>query len=94
MHPAIDQLTSRLSTVPEVERVVLFGSRARGDEDVRSDIDLAIECPAASRQTWRAIREAVSDARTLLFIDLVRLEEAPEALRRNVLNDGVVLYER
>ena len=27
---------------PEIEKVVLFGSRARGDNSSRSDIDLAI----------------------------------------------------
>ena len=93
MHPIIKALATQLSHVPEVERVVLFGSRARGDAAPRSDIDLAVECPNASRVVWNTIREQVLDARTLLFIDLVRLDRAPEALRHHVLTDGVVLYE-
>lgn len=94
MHPVIEELTARLSCVPEVERIVLFGSRARGDAEPRSDIDLAVECPNASRVVWNTIREQVLDARTLLFIDLVRHDRASEALRHRVLTDGVVLYER
>ncbi|MCK6629918.1 MAG: nucleotidyltransferase domain-containing protein [Anaerolineae bacterium] len=31
-----------------MKQVILFGSRARGDAEVRSDIDLAIVAPAAS----------------------------------------------
>ena len=94
MHPVIEELTARLSCVPEVERIVVFGSRARCDAEPRSDIDLAVECPQASREVWSAIREKVWDARTLLFIDLVRLDRAPGALKHRVLTDGVVLYER
>ena len=41
----IEDLAGRLARHPEVERVWLFGSRARGDNFERSDIDLAIEAP-------------------------------------------------
>ena len=40
-------IARRLSAFPEVERIILFGSRARGEASERADIDLAVECPAA-----------------------------------------------
>lgn len=94
MVDVINGITERLIETPEIERVVLFGSRARADHDPRSDIDLAIECPTASRDLWRRIRDMVEATRTLLFIDVVRLDKAPAALKAKVRDEGVVLYER
>ena len=34
----------KLKALPFVERIILFGSRARGDNLPRADIDLAIDC--------------------------------------------------
>ncbi|MEM8486192.1 MAG: nucleotidyltransferase domain-containing protein [Bacteroidota bacterium] len=94
MVDVINDITERLIETPEIERVVLFGSRARADHDPRSDIDLAIECPSASRDLWQRIRDMVEATRTLLFIDVVRLDTAPAALKAKVREEGVVLYER
>ena len=94
MLTVINDITERLSGTPEIERVVLFGSRARADHDPRSDIDLAIECPAASRELWQRIRDTIEATRTLLFIDVVRLDTAPESFQAKVNEEGVVLYER
>ncbi|WP_410526187.1 nucleotidyltransferase domain-containing protein [Rickettsia endosymbiont of Urophora cardui] len=35
----------KLESLPFIEEIWLFGSRARGDNNERSDIDLAIICP-------------------------------------------------
>jgi predicted nucleotidyltransferase len=37
----IDIIAEHIGKNPHVERVILFGSRARGDERERSNIDLA-----------------------------------------------------
>jgi predicted nucleotidyltransferase len=94
MTTAIEDITERLAETPEIERVVMFGSRARADHDPRSDIDLAIECPTASRALWQRIRDKIEATRTLLFIDVVRLDTAPESFRAKVNEEGIVLYER
>ncbi len=39
---ALEDVGKHLSTVSEVEEVIFFGSRARGDFDTLSDIDLLI----------------------------------------------------
>ena len=73
----------------------LFGSRARGDNFERSDIDLAIEAPAMAHDDWIRIKLDFEDeAPTLLLIDLVRIEEAPEHLREQVRDEGILVYER
>jgi predicted nucleotidyltransferase len=82
-----------LSKVSAIKRFWLFGSRARGDQEERSDIDLAIEAPDISPEVWSRIGELVDHAQTLLKIDWVNLERAPSALRDNILKEGICLYE-
>jgi uncharacterized protein len=91
---ALDHLVYTLAARPEVQCIILFGSRARGDATARSDIDLAIEAPQATRRQWLELTSLVEEAPTLLPIDLVRLEEAPPALRTRILAEGKTLYER
>ena len=88
-------LARRLAAHPAVERVWLFGSRARGDHFERSDIDLAIEAPGMDRHDWLKLSlDFEEEAPTLLCIDLVRLEEAPDVLREQILEEGIVVHER
>lgn len=93
--PAPEMIVAEcLKAFPEVERVILFGSRARGDQGFRADIDIAVECPTADIIRWSDMVDAVEEAPTLLEIDLIRLEEAPPELVANILLEGRVLYER
>lgn len=73
-------------------RLVLFGSRARGDNRARSDIDLAVFGMPDDQQTrfWCGIE----DLPTLLKFDLVFVDAytSPELLTE-IARDGVILYE-
>lgn len=92
---APEQLVAdRLGAFREVDRIVLFGSRARGDAGARADIDLAVACPRADSRSWSEFVEAAEDSPTLLHIDLVRFETAPLHLREQIVREGRVLYER
>ena len=91
----IEDLAGRLARHPAVERVWLFGSRARGDNFERSDIDLAVEAPRMRPYNWLKIKlDFEEEAPTLLLIDLVRWEEAAEDLREQIRDEGIVVYER
>jgi len=86
-----------LAAMPWIDRIVLYGSRARGDHHDRSDIDLAIDCPRASPGEWLDILDLVEErADTLLPMDVVRLDQlaAADPLRRAIERDGVELYRR
>lgn len=91
--PIVPQLLARLST-ENIQRIFLYGSRARGDAGPRSDIDLAIDAPSLSETEWNAIYDVVEEADTLYKIDCVWLQKAPLSLQQNILRDGKVLYER
>ncbi len=94
-YPAVlGDLVDGLAALPGVERVVLFGSRARGDAAPRSDIDLAIAAPGMDPVAWSRLEELVERAQTLLVIDLVRLETAGETLHQAIHRDGRILFQR
>ena len=86
----------KLASQPFVKEIWLFGSRARGDNQDRADIDLAISCPLATFQNWMAIQEIIENADTLLKIDCIRLDELDEnsALKQSVLTQGIKLYNQ
>jgi predicted nucleotidyltransferase len=85
-----------LRAIPVIEKIILYGSRARGDNRERSDIDLAIVCPQATEKDWQKIVEIIEEADTLLVIDCVRFDTLAETspLKESILRDGVVIYEK
>jgi predicted nucleotidyltransferase len=91
----INILADHIGRYPHVEKVVLFGSRARGDQRERSDIDIAVIGPEMTDEEWTDIWTYVDEeAPTLLCVDLVRWKEASDEIRRSIEREGVVLYER
>ena len=89
-----EEIVRKFSALPEVRRVILFGSRARGDAGERSDIDLAIDAPGVHLRQWYNIADVVEELETLLPIDLVFLAEATSTLLDKITSEGAVLYER
>ncbi|MCD8069860.1 MAG: nucleotidyltransferase domain-containing protein [Akkermansiaceae bacterium] len=74
-----------------VKKVILFGSRARGDNSERSDIDLAVSGGNAL-DFYYDVEEKV---RTLLMFDVVELDRGISTeLQAEIERDGVILYEK
>lgn len=75
----------------QMEKVILFGSRARGDYTRSSDIDLAVlggDVVSFSID----VEESVS---TLLTFDIVNLSsDVAEGLLESIKEEGIVLYEK
>lgn len=88
------QFLNKLKILPFVEEIWLFGSRARGDNRERSDIDLAIICPEATDSDWSRIGDIIEDADTLLKVDYIRFEKKmiSNNLYDNILKDKRVIY--
>lgn len=77
---------------PMIKRVILFGSRARGDETETSDYDFAFE--VKDGKTWSQFALNISEkAPTLKKLDLIRLDEADDVLKRRIDEEGVIIYE-
>ena len=86
---SVRPLIARLAAAPGVERVILFGSRARGDHRERSDVDLAVDAPGVSRADWVRLWADAEEAETLYSVDLLRLDEVPDRLRQRIEDEGV-----
>ena len=86
----------KIADLRVVDEIWLYGSRARGDNAQRSDIDIAILCPNASDINWSEIKDIVCKADTLLEIDCVRFDAFAEdaTIRSEILRDKKVLYSK
>lgn len=74
-----------------VKKVILFGSRARGDYHEKSDIDLAV-CGGDTNRFTLAVDEETS---TLLMYDVVDLGlPVQQELKDKIFEEGVVIYKK
>ena len=77
------------------QRIILFGSRARGDAEARSDYDIAIEVPEIDEREWtRFIVDAENNIDTLSKVDIIRLDTADPKLRKHIETEGKTIYAR
>ena len=85
-----------IAALDVVDAIYLFGSRARGDNRERSDIDIAVLCPRATKKDWLSILNIVENADTLLMIDCIRLDEelTTSPLYQQIEEDKKLIYER
>ena len=91
LNPEIQPSIIDLAKEHGIGKVILFGSRARGDCRERSDIDLAIQ----GGDTLRFSLDVEEKVPTLLFFDVVDLDSSvqPELLE-SIKREGIILYEK
>ena len=65
------------------EKVILFGSKAKGEGNKFSDTDMAV-VGVKNFDTTRIFGA----------VDIVQYEKAPESLKEKINNEGIVLYEK
>jgi predicted nucleotidyltransferase len=87
---------TQLKSLPFIEEIYLFGSRANNTAQERSDIDIAINCPNASNADWLKIIDTIDNADTLLEIDCVRFDELEKTslLRKQILENNQIVYKK
>lgn len=74
-----------------VNKVILFGSRARGTNTERSDIDLAVYGGDFDSFYWN-IHDSVN---SLLCFDIIDADKnISEKLKMEIERDGIVIYEK
>ena len=74
-----------------IEKIILFGSRARGTNTERSDIDIAVYGGDFEHFYWD-VKEKVH---SLLMFDIVQADVAvSDELKQEIKRDGVIIYEK
>ncbi|MEI8027419.1 MAG: nucleotidyltransferase domain-containing protein [Pseudomonadota bacterium] len=78
---------SQASKVTCASKILLFGSRARGDAGDRSDFDFAIDTPFPQKiAELRAILE--DNPYTLLSFDVVDLNSVSPEFRKRIISES------
>ena len=72
-------------------KVYLFGSRARGTNDQGADIDLALDNKKAIKlEDLFKIKEKIEESTIPLFVDLVDINSANEAILKEIKLEGIL----
>ena len=89
----LDELTGVFARYSEIERVLIFGSRAKGTFRDGSDIDLAIFAPNISQQQIVKLWMELDGLPILFKMDVLHWDNlANTRLKDKILQEGRVLY--
>jgi len=86
----------KISSKYKIEKAILFGSRARGDNTITSDYDIAVFGYALSAIDKANFCNEIEEIETLKKIDVVFINNGNtiDDLIENIMRDGVVIYEQ
>ena len=89
-------ISAILNTIPNIDKIFLFGSRARDDNrSPHSDIDIGvIATKKLSLLRLAKIEETLDRIQTLHTIELVDFTGREDAFTKEALKDIVILYEK
>lgn len=98
----LPEITRRIVATANPDKVILFGSHARGDSTSDSDLDLLVIVPGIKRLRQESIRVRRALRGLLIPVDIVmatpeqiaRLGNTAGLIYRDALAEGIVLYER
>ena len=100
--PTLEVFLASLAAVRErIEKIILFGSRVRGDEKPYSDYDVLLVVEERERDLLDAVHDAVMDAllatgrlvspKVFRRRDFDRFSAIPTPFFRNILREGISL---
>jgi len=102
INPAIQRLTQKMLTVGNPLKIILFGSRARGDSQPGSDYDFLIIEPSDEKRYKRAAKyrralKNIPGAKDILVWtpeEVTAWQEVPNSFIATVLTEGILVYEK
>jgi predicted nucleotidyltransferase len=88
----------KLIALPFIERIALYGSRARKDHRPDSDIDLMVWCdPDTTQEQWLHICDIVQRAGLSISVDCLRYDESVSTIPSGYFRDHSIyrfIYDR
>lgn len=76
---------------PNIDNIIVFGSRARGDHKKTSDIDLALKGNLSHLDIVK-IRDYFEDSRLPYIVDVVVYDKvSSEDFKKNIDEEGILL---
>lgn len=92
----IESIVSILKKYEQVERAVIYGSRARGDYRKNSDIDIALFGDELTFSINTKIFYEIDDLYWIYKIDLVNMNSLRDTdkFKQNIIREGVEFYAK
>ena len=99
----LDRLTAVFSTVTDIKRMVVFGSRSRGDSNDSSDLDVLVlvnERDSMALQTIQSLKaKALNDIEDFSYVNVFPVRESefyssPNAFHQRVQKEGITIWSR
>ena len=100
--PLLREVVRRIAEAADPERIILFGSRARGGADAASDIDILViaDSPRPRHERSAPLYGVLSDIPVPMDIlvyspqEVDEWREVPQAFVTTAVREGKLLYER
>lgn len=90
----LKETTNVLQQFIEINSAVIFGSRARGDYNKTSDIDIAIFSNEITTSRVNLLRYNLDELDIIYKIDIVDFYKlSKQALKENIINEGIEIYK-
>ena len=91
----LQALCSVLASMPEVEEAIIYGSRARGTNQIASDIDITLKGNKLTYLQLALLDARIDDLYLPYFVDLslFSMLKNPDLLE-SIDREGKVLYKR
>ena len=98
----IEQVAQRIGIISNAERVILFGSHARGEATENSDVDLMIISESnlprfkRSRELYKLFNPYPFGMDLIVYTpeEINRGKRSPLSFVTNVLQEGKILYDK
>lgn len=88
----VDEIVNISQKHKNIKKVILFGSRARGDNAPKSDIDLALY---ADKSITEFIEDIENNTHTLLEFDFSDMKNVNDIFFiEQVEKEGIIIYEK
>jgi predicted nucleotidyltransferase len=97
----MEEIVRRIIDIAHPERIILFGSRARGDARPESDVDLLVVVDSAeprhrrSAPLYGALSDILAPMDILVYSpdEIKEWSQVPQAFVTTAVREGKVLYE-
>lgn len=82
--------------IPVIEKVILYGSRSTGNFEKGSDVDLAVIGKKVTFTDVAHLHYVLENkSPTLLWFDVLHFDTLKnEKLKKNIIDEGIVIYEK
>ncbi len=91
---AIEKIRAEFRKFPQIERAILYGSRAMGTAKLGSDVDISLVGQALNQDIVWQVSQALDDTLLPYMFDLSLFESLDNAeLKAHIARVGIVFYQ-